>query len=398
MSFDIALTGLDATNSQINTISNNIANSSTTGFKKSRTEFAAVYNGMQAGGVEVASISQNFDENGSVSTTGRSLDLAINGSGFFVTRDSSGQTLYTRSGVFGTDKDNNIISNTGLKLQGYAATADGSALYTGSVGDLSISTASLAADATNRLDFIANFDSRATEIDTAVTPFDPTDTDSFNSSYTSKVYDSLGNPHTVTQYFTKTAANNWEVNIQVDGGSTVATETVTFDTDGSLLTPAGSFTIGFPAAGANAMSIDISLTGSTQFGSDFNVSTNSPNGYTSGELTGIRIEDNGMVYAAYSNGESLLQGQVVLADFANSQGLVKSNGTAWMQSYSSGEPIINSPGSGTLGDLSAGALEGSNVDLSSELVGLMTAQRNYQANAKTISTADQLMQALFNAV
>lgn len=398
MSFDIALSGLDATNSQINTISNNIANSSTTGFKQSRTEFAAVYNGMQAGGVEVAGISQNFDKNGSVSSTGRSLDLAINGGGFFVTQDSAGQTLYTRSGIFGTDKDNNIVSNTGMKLQGYAATPDGSALYSGAVGDLAVNAASLPAKATSSMDFVANFDARATVIDTAVNPFDAADTDSFNSSYTSKVYDSLGNPHTVTQYFTKTADNNWDVNVQIDGGSTVATQNVVFNTDGTLAAPAGTYNVAFPAAGADAMSIDIGLNGSTQFGADFSVSTNSPDGYTAGELTGIRVEDNGMVFAAYSNGQSLLQGQVVLADFANPQALVKTSGTAWMQSYSSGAPVTGAPGSGTLGDLSSGALEGSNVDLSNELVGLMTAQRNYQANAKTISTSDQLMQALFNAV
>ncbi|PWI33004.1 flagellar basal body protein FlaE [Vibrio albus] len=398
MSFDIALSGLDATNSQINTISNNIANSSTTGFKQSRTEFAAVYNGMQAGGVEVSGTSQNFDKNGSVSSTGRSLDLAINGSGFFVTKDSAGQTLYTRSGIFGTDKDNNIVSNTGMKLQGFSATADGSALQSGALGDLAVNTASLPAKATGNMDFIANFDARATAIDTTVTPFDAANTDSFNSSYTSKVYDSLGNPHTVTQYFTKTSDNNWQVNVQIDGGTIVENQAVTFNTDGTLASPTGTFNVEFPAAGAEAMSIDISLKGSTQFGSDFSVSTNSPDGYTAGELTGIRVEDNGMVFAAYSNGQSLLQGQVVLADFANPQALVKTSGTAWMQSYSSGEPVRNVPGSGTLGNLSSGALEGSNVDLSNELVGLMTAQRNYQANAKTISTSDKLMQTLFNAV
>ncbi|MDF5517687.1 flagellar hook-basal body complex protein, partial [Vibrio parahaemolyticus] len=152
------------------------------------------------------------------------------------------------------------------------------------------------------------------------------------------------------------------------------------------------------AAGANAMSVDINLKGSTQFGAAFGVSTNSPNGYTSGELAGVRVEGNGMVYATYTNGQSQLQGQVVLADFANTQGLAKVSGTSWTQSFSSGAPIMGVPGSGTMGDLTPGALEGSNVDLTSELVALMTAQRNYQANAKTISTSDKLTQALFNAV
>ncbi|WP_104027926.1 flagellar hook protein FlgE [Vibrio jasicida] len=399
MSFNIALSGLDATNTELNTISHNIANASTYGFKGGRTEFAAVYNGMQPGGVEVASISQNFDKNGSVTGTGRAMDLAINGSGFFVTKDHMGQMLYTRAGVFGTDKNNFVTANNGAKLQGYSVDNNAN-LQTGSVGDIKVSTSSLNAKATDKLDFVANFDASATAVDQAIYPFDSSDPNSFNSSYTTKVYDSLGNSHTVTQYFTKTSDNEWQVNVEVDGAPTTpaTAQTVQFNTDGTLASPTGSFNVAFPAAGANAMSIDISLNGSTQFGAAFGVSTNNPNGYTSGELAGVRVEDNGMVYATYTNGQSQLQGQVVLADFANTQGLSKVSGTAWTQSFSSGAPIMGVPGTGTLGDLTPGALEGSNVDLTSELVALMTAQRNYQANAKTISTNDKLTQALFNAV
>ncbi|MET2971960.1 flagellar hook protein FlgE [Vibrio harveyi] len=399
MSFNIALSGLDATNTELNTISHNIANASTYGFKGGRTEFAAVYNGMQPGGVEVASISQNFEKNGSVTGTGRAMDLAINGNGFFVTKDSMGQMLYTRAGVFSTDKNNFVTANNGTKLQGYSVDNNNN-LQTGSVGDIKVSTSSLSAKATSSLEFVANFDASATKIDQAVYPFNSSDPKSFNSSYTTKVFDSLGNSHTVTQYFTKTSDNEWQVNVEVDGASTTpaTAQTVQFNTDGTLASPAGAFNVAFPAAGANAMSVDISLSGSTQFGAAFGVSTNNPNGYTSGELAGVRVEDNGMVYATYTNGQSQLQGQVVLADFANTQGLSKVSGTAWTQSFSSGAPIMGVPGTGTLGDLTPGALEGSNVDLTSELVALMTAQRNYQANAKTISTNDKLTQALFNAV
>ncbi|HGS5164139.1 flagellar hook protein FlgE [Vibrio harveyi] len=399
MSFNIALSGLDATNTELNTISHNIANASTYGFKGGRTEFAAVYNGMQPGGVEVASISQNFEKNGSVTGTGRAMDLAINGNGFFVTKDSMGQMLYTRAGVFSTDKNNFVTANNGTKLQGYSVDNNNN-LQTGSVGDIKVSTSSLSAKATSSLEFVANFDASATKIDQAVYPFNSSDPKSFNSSYTTKVFDSLGNSHTVTQYFTKTSDNEWQVNVEVDGAPTTpaTAQTVQFNTDGTLASPAGAFNVSFPAAGANAMSVDISLSGSTQFGAAFGVSTNNPNGYTSGELAGVRVEDNGMVYATYTNGQSQLQGQVVLADFANTQGLSKVSGTAWTQSFSSGAPIMGVPGTGTLGDLTPGALEGSNVDLTSELVALMTAQRNYQANAKTISTNDKLTQALFNAV
>ena len=399
MSFNIALSGLDATNTELNTISHNIANASTYGFKGARTEFSAVYNGMQPGGVEVASISQSFDKNGSVTGTGRAMDLAINGNGFFVTKDQAGQTLYTRSGVFGTDKNNYVTANNGAKLQGYSVD-NNNTLLTGAVGDIQISTSSLNAKATDNLDFVANFDATATSIDQAVHPFDSSDPKSFNSSYTTEVYDSLGNPHTLTQYFTKTSDNEWQLNVEVDGTPTVpaTSEIVKFNTDGTLASPMGSFNIAFPAAGADPMSIDIGLSGSTQFGAAFGVSTNNPNGYTSGELAGVRVEDNGMVYATYTNGQSQLQGQVVLADFANTQGLSTVSGTSWTQSFSSGAPIVGVPGMGTLGGLTSGALEGSNVDLTGELVALMTAQRNYQANAKTISTSDELTQALFNAV
>lgn len=398
MSFNIALSGLDATNTDLNTISHNIANASTTGFKGARTEFSAVYNGMQPGGVEVASISQNFDKNGSISGTGRPMDLAINGTGFFVTKDSTGQVQYTRAGVFNKDKDNFLVSNTGAKLQGYSVDGNNN-LLTGASGDIKLSTSSLAAKATTNMDFVANFDASAEQVDQTVNPFDPNNTNSFNSSYSTKVYDSLGNEHNVNQYFTKTGPNAWQVNVQVDGATTPsATIAMSFNSDGSLQTPTAPYSVTFPAAGAQPMNIQVDLSGSTQFGAAFGVSTNSHNGYTSGELAGVRVEDNGRVYATYTNGQSQLQGQVVLADFANPQGLVKVNGTAWTQSFSSGAPIVGVPGTGTLGDLTPNALEGSNVDLTSELVSLMTAQRNYQANAKTISTNDKLTQALFNAV
>ncbi|MGR5210706.1 flagellar hook protein FlgE [Vibrio rotiferianus] len=399
MSFNIALSGLNATNSELNTISNNIANASTFGFKGARTEFSSVYSGMQASGVEVASISQNFDKNGTVTSTGRAMDLAINGNGFFVTKDHSGQTLYTRAGIFAPDKNNYVVANNGAKLQGYSVDSNNQ-LMSGTVGDIKISNASLGAKATDKMDFVANFDATSPVITAA---FDSKDPKTFSSSYTTKVHDSLGNSHTVTQYFTKTADNTWQVNIEVDGGSTALTapttaQTVTFDSDGKLATPTTPFNIAFKAPGAQDMSVKVDLTGTTQFGAAFGVSTNSPNGYASGELTGVRVEDNGEVYATYTNGQSLLQGQVVLADFASPQDLNKVSGTAWTQSFGSGSPAIGVPGTGVLGSLTPGALEGSNVDLTNELVSLMTAQRNYQANAKTISTSDKLTQALFNAV
>ena len=400
MSFEIALTGLEATNTQLDTISNNIANVSTTGFKESRTEFAAIYNGIQPGGVEVASISQNFEKNGNIVGTGRSLDLAINGNGFFQTKDTQNQTIYTRSGIFNTDRDNFIVSNTGLRLQGFTVDATNN-VQQGTVGDLRVNTAAIGATATTTFDFSANLNAN----DTALDPlnFDPLDSNTYNSTYTTQVFDSLGNARTLTQYFIKdlnaVGTNGWQVNYAFDQTPLATVETLNFDTNGVLIPPATNTVLtSGPIVGANPLSITVNYTGMTQFGSDFGVSQNTANGNTSGDLSGLRVEDNGLVFANYTNGQSIAQGQVILANFANPQGLLPVNKTGWIQTFASGNPITGAPGTGILGELSPGALEGSNVDLTGELVNLITAQRNYQANAKTISTSDQLTQALFNAV
>ncbi|UJF18020.1 flagellar basal body protein FlgE [Vibrio sp. SS-MA-C1-2] len=396
MSFSIALSGLSASNTELNNISNNIANVTTSGFKGARAEFASVYNGQEAGGVEVTGISQNFDKSGSITGTGRALDMAISGSGFFVTEDAKGQTMYTRSGIINMDSDGTLVSNSGAALQGYPVDGNNN-LQQGTVGDLVINTQSLQAEQTTNLDFIANLDARETS---PINAFDDTDSTTFNHSYTTPVYDSLGNQHTVTQYFVKTAtANEWEVHLKDNSTNTsVGPETITFNSDGTLDTSSlTSFTF-TPPNGADPVNINIALTGMTQFGSDFSVSTNNPNGYGAGDYAGLRVENDGSIYASYTNGQSQLQGQVVLANFTSPQELVKTSDTAWLQSFSSGVPVIGTAGTGVFGDLTSGALEGSNVDLTSELVNLMTAQRNYQANTKSISTSDQLTQALFNVV
>ncbi len=398
MSFNIALSGLTASNTELNTISNNISNVSTTGFKGSRTEFASVYNGGQAGGVQVAGISQNFDSIGNIRDTGRSLDMAITGGGFFVTKDNTGQAVYTRSGVFNTDTDGTIISNTGAALQGYSVDANNN-LQTGVISDIVVNTAGLPAKATSGIEFAANLDASAEVIDSAAVPFDPSNTDSFTNSYTTLVYDSLGNSHTVAQYFVKTGENTWDVHTVANGNTTEAAKnTLNFNSDGSLADGSGNYDITFTAPGAEPMSIAIDLDGTTQYGNNFVVSKNNPDGYTSGEFNNITVGDDGSVYAMYTNGQSALQGQVVLADFAAPQGLTQVGGTGWTQSFSSGEALIGTAGTGTFGNIAAGALEGSNVDLTQSLVSLMAAQRNYQANTKTISTANDLTQALFNAV
>lgn len=404
MSMQIALSGLNAVSDQLGTISNNIANAGTTGFKSSRTNFGSVYSETQALGVEVLGKTQSISQSGSVVATGRTLDLAISGGGFFVTRnEGSGQTSYTRAGIFNTDTANYVVSASGQRLQGYQASAEG-VLQTGNIGDLQLSAANLPARATDSLSFQANLDADAPVVTTA---FDPAQIDSYTSSYTTKAYDSLGREHAVTQYFIKTAENSWDVRYFVNGAeATDAHAVITFNTAGDyadLQAPAGVTgttpgVVEFTPAGANPVSIATDYEGSTQFGSDFIVNKNLTTGYSAGERTGLAVERDGRIYATYSNGQRMLQGQLVMANFVNDQGLANQSGTQWVETIESGAPLLGVPGVGQNGAISSGALENSNVDISEQLVGLMEAQRNYQANTKVLSTDKELNQVLFNAI
>lgn len=395
MSFDIAISGLNAINEQLGAISNNIANSGTVGFKSGRAEFASLYAEGQPLGVGVTSVAQSISKNGTVFSSASSLDLAINGQGFFVMRDSSGSTAYTRAGYMQTDSNGNLINNQGMYLQGYPVDANG-VIQTGTVGNLTISSGSLPAKATSSLDFTANLNANEEKPETAT--FDPTDETSYNHTYATQVYDSLGREHTLKQYFVKTDDNTWQVHYYMDDKSMGDAKDMTFNEQGILLTPNGAVNLTADIPGADSISLDLNYNGTTQFGSDFSVSKNNGNGYASGERTGQTIDKDGSVYATFSNGERLLQGQVVLANFSNPNGLSSQNGTTWTQTASSGAPLLGTPGTGLLGALTSNTLEGSNVDLTAELVGLMTAQRNYQANTKVISTNDSMMTALFQAV
>ena len=396
MSFSIGLSGLRAVNQELSVISNNVANASTAGFKSSRAEFAAIYGGGQAGGVEMNNVSQNFDRNGDVTRTGRGLDLAISGNGFFVLKDDNGQTSYTRAGMFQRDASNYLTTASGTRLQGYVTNEAGE-LQSGVVGDIQVKAGSLAAKPSDTLEFVANLKADASVIDQAVNPFDPAKADSFSYSQSSKVYDSLGVEHTLTQYFVKTGENTWQVNYAFNGTQTGSPVTMVFNTNGTLQSPTTPPVLNLAPAGADPIALTADLAKVSQYASDFNATRNQSNGYTAGDLTGVRVDADGGVYATFTNGQSLLQGQVVMASFTNPNGLVQANNTTWQQSFSSGQPVLGAPGTGTLGGLTAGAYEASNVDLTGELVSLMTSQRNYQANAKTISSADKMTQVLFNS-
>jgi flagellar hook protein FlgE len=436
MSFNIGLSGLRAATKDLNVTGNNIANAGTAGFKQSRAEFADVYaasvlgsgSNPQGSGVLLGDISQQFNQ-GNINYTQNALDLAINGNGFFVT-SNNGEISYTRAGYFGTDRDGFMVNNFGYRLQGYSVDANGN-LQNGIVNDIQIQTANQEPRATANLDQTFNLNSNNTVPSTV--PFDPTDPTSYNSSTSTNIYDTQGNSHVFTQYFVKTGANSWTMNVLIDGRNpddptltTPSSVDLQFTTAGQLdvaaliaSTPTG-FTVaadgtidltswvpaapdnsvppvwGPNGATANATGVNIDLRQATQFASSFAVNSVSQDGYTTGQLAGLEIDDTGVIFARYTNGQSKVQGQVVLANFANVQGLTPVGKTAWVQSFDSGEPVVGTPRAGTLGALQSGALEDSNVELSDQLVNLIVAQRNYQANAKTIETESAITQTIIN--
>lgn len=396
MSYEIAASGLNAVNQQLDSISNNIANSGTVGYKSQSTQFSSMYAGTQAMGVSVSGQAQSISRGGSMISTGNAMDLAINNGGFFVTTDENGNVAYTRSGAFTTDKNGYIVNSSGAQLQGYPVDANGD-LQEGSVTSLEIKNGSIPAQATTEMTFTANLDSTSGVVDPTLS-FSPTDSNTYTSSYTTSVYDSLGNEHTVGQYFVKTGDNSWQVHYTFDGEEQTATTALQFDTSGKLVSPTSAVPMTFTPDGADPIALTLDYGSTSQYGSDFSVATNSADGYASAEQNGVQVDSDGKVYATYSNGERMLQGQVVLATFPDENGLQAVSGTAWQETGESGSPLIGAPGTGTCDTLSAGYLEGSNVDITSELVDLMTAQRNYQANTKVISASNQLDQALFQAM
>ena len=400
MSFNIALSGLQATTQDLNTISNNIANASTSGFRGGRSEFASIYNGGQAGGVGVMSTSQNFSKGGSLTYTGRQLDMGIQGEGFFVLKGNDGGAMYARAGMFHKDNQGFITDPVGNRLQGYSVNATGR-LQTGNAGDLQVQTASLAAKATTNVSMVSNLDARVDVIPPAVpaVPFDPKNIDSYHSIGTTSVYDSLGTEHVVTQYYVKTAPNEWTVNYTLDGTLLPDQTTLKFDSKGILdpTTTKDTFDLTL-GNGASPLKFDINFDKSTQYAAKYNNSSLSQDGYTSGELKGVRLDDNGMLYGTYTNGQDQLQGQVVLANFSNPNGLSAVSNNAWVATNTAGQAIIGSPSTGTMGTVTGGYLEGSNVDTTAEMVNLMSAQRNYQSNAKVLDVNSTMQQALLNAI
>jgi flagellar hook protein FlgE len=396
MSFEIALSGINAVNNQLGSISNNIANSSTYGFKSGRANFSSAYAGSQAIGVETSSHTQNIAKGGGLLTTGRALDAAIQGPGFFVTKDPSGGMAYTRVGIFDKDKDGYMVDSFGRRAQGYTPVGNGGGTAMGAIGDIKVPVGQVPAKATDKLQFTGNLSADWPTPMTAT--FNKDDATSFNASMVSTVYDSVGAKHNLTQYFVK-GATGVTAHYSFDGSTIAATNTLSFDNTGKLSSPTApvALALGIPANAA-ALSINLDYTGTSRFAGEVTNTVNSANGYASGTLTGVVIEENGEVMAKYSNGQKQSAGTLVLATFPNESALQQISNTSWAETAGAGTALYSVPGSSMTGKLTAGALEQSNVDMTGELVSLMTAQRNYQANTKVISTENQVIQALMQAL
>ena len=516
MAFRVAISGLKAASGELDVIGNNIANSNTTGFKKSRSEFVDVFAVTNVGGsgstpgsgVRLSSISQQFTQ-GNIAFTDNNLDMAINGNGFFIL-DDSGTQIYSRAGAFGVDRQGFLSNSEGQNLIAFGADASGN--ITGAAGPIQVNTANIAPQATANMTIELNLD--AAETYPPVTPFSSTNPNTYNSSTSTTIYDSLGNAHLAAMYYVKAGApvtnastvsgaftdsvqgaaqtysltvdgisiytetgpgtitaaeiqggltaasgalaaagitvsgtvaggnlafsradgasfnidvvndagsngfagadfatgsntinngtvavaNTWDAYTYIDGALADGPQTLAFSTAGALTTPAGGTltTPAFAIAGANNISITQDYSSSTQFGSAFSVHGLSQDGYTTGRLSGLDIDSEGIIFARFTNGQSSVQGQIALADFRNPQGLQPVSDTSWGETFSSGAVTQGAPGTASLGLIQAGSLEQSNVDLSEELVNMIIAQRTFQANAEVISTSDAVTQSIIN--
>jgi flagellar hook protein FlgE len=402
-SFSIALSGLSAANTALDVTSNNIANANTVGFKDSQTEFGDVYssgavnlNTSTSGeGVQVVSAAQQFTQ-GDISTTpGEALNLAISGNGFFTLSSPSGIS-YTRNGEFSEDANGNVVTDTGQFLQVYPPLATGG-FNTGALSNLNLNTAESAPVATSTGNVILNLPSNATV--PAQAPFDPNNAATFNQSTSTQVFDSLGNSYPATLFFSQTATPGvWNVNMTVNGTQVTATPpTLTFSATGAVTAPAnGNVTFaGFtPTNGANPLNMTFNFGQTTEFGTQFGVTSLTQNGFSTGQLSTVSIDSTGVVSAVFTNGRSTQLGQLAIASFPNEQGLQQLGNTDWAQTFSSGTAVQGTAGSAGVGTIQSGALESSNVDLTTELVNMITEQRAFQANAQVITTADQLSQTV----
>ena len=424
-SMNSGVSGLQAESDALGIVGDNIANVNTVGFKSQRAVFedvlghsilAGTASGLPGSGVKVGDVQQMFTQ-GTLSNTGVSTDVALNGDGFFVVKgavDGVSSNFYTRSGEFNIDKDGNLANAQGLKVQGYQANGDGT--FAASISTVTAPTAALPAKATKGVSVTANIDADAKIPAVAFDPLDPANTSNFST--TISVYDSLGNSHTLDVYFAKTADNTWDYHALVPGGDLVpaapgtnvevGTGSLTFTTDGALdtVTTGTAISASFTGATANqAITLDFGtpisgggtgLDGTTQFAGASNVSSQSQDGYASGVFSGVSVDGQGVVTGLYTNGQKVAMSQLAIAKFRSNDGLGRAGQNLWIDTRDSGTAAMGTAGSGGRGATTGGALEGSNVDLATEFVSMIQHQRSFSANSKTITTADEMLQELIN--
>jgi len=409
MAFSTSLSGINAANADLNVTSHNIANVNTVGFKESRAEFADIFQTSHYGltrnaigsGVRLSQVSQQFKP-GPINGTGRNLDLAISGEGFFTLRaNDDGYRVYSRAGNFFPDANGFVINPQGANLQVFPPNNNGG-FDVGQLVDLQLGRSVSPPKPTETVTLAFTLPAGAAT--PAVTPFDKDDANTYNySSGGVTVYDSLGVPHIQSSYFVKTgtpADNTWEVYSFIDGNLVSATPAdLEFDGSGALTTPPPPATIAldpYTPPGANPMQLSLNITNSVQLGTAFALNTVGQDGYALGKLNEIEIDSKGVVYARYSNNADVALGQIALAMFPSSQGLQQQGNNVWEQTGNSGDARLGAPDSADFGRILGGSLEGSSVELTEQMVNMIVAQRNFQANAQMLSTQDQVTQTILN--
>ena len=421
------VSGLLAEQQALGVVGDNIANVNTVGYKAERAIFedvlghsilAGTSSGLPGAGVAIGAIKQDYTQ-GSLNTTGISTDVALSGDGFFVVNgsvDGVSGNFYTRAGQFTLNKDGYLVNPDGLQVQGYASNGDGT--FAASLTSIQAPTSSIQPRATQNVAVTANLNADDTTPADAWGAANTTFSQDSNYSTTTTVYDSLGTAHTLDMYFRNDGAGNWDWHAVIDGTDTNQTGTLTFGQNGVMTagspstiaytlpvnangqTPAAlnmALNFGTPSTTVDANGLPVAVPGATtQFASPDSVSSQSQDGYTSGDFSGISIDGQGVVTGLYTNGQKLAIADMGIAKFRSNDGLGRAGQSLWIDTRESGPAAMGTAASGGRGSVSAGSTESSNVDLASEFVSMIQHQRSFTANSKTITTADEMLQDLIN--
>ena len=395
-----AVSGLNTYGNAMSVIGNNIANVGTAGFKSSRASFADLVSASIGGGATTGQVGlgvflndvQTSFVQGSLSNTGNTLDLAIDGNGFFNVRDAAGTVSYSRAGQFEVNNLGEIVDPSGRFLQGYQASATGVIL--GTVGNITLSTATIAPQATSTAGVEANLNAAST---VPAAAFDPNDATTYNFSNGMTIYDSLGAQHQLRLFYVKSAANTWNLHSQIDGGATTAQTNLVFNSSG-VLTGGGAQTFSLPITGgaATPLSVAMDFSNITQFGSASSLTDQTQDGFTAGSFQSLSIDSEGRVVAQFTNGQTRTLAQIVLSRFTNPNGLTRSGENGFAATIDSGAPLDGAPTNNGLGRLISQTIEQSNVDLGKEFVDMIITQRAFQANSRVITTSDEMISELVN--